>query len=334
MRAIELNGVAVESNKRAFHWGRRAAVDLAAVERAARPPAPIAPRTLSQTLDETVARRVEFLTAYQNAAYAKRYSDLVGKVPRRAEAARAGGQSGFAEAVARYPFKLMAYKDEYEVARLYTDGTFLNAVRRAVRGRLHARIPPRAAADRRARSGNRPSEEAQVRAVDADGVPLPRRLEGPARHGARPRSAARAERRMERQLIADYLAPDRGDRRDPHAGQPPHRRGSSPRFPSTSAATATSRRRISSPRRRARRSCSRSTARPRRRRWHRRRSSCWRFSCKGRFPIRPCAAFQQFVRNGKFEGRPGQRDQPVKQLINRTIPADLAVLNLSRRGQE
>src|SRR5215470_19337540 len=71
-----------------------------------------------------VARRVDFLTAYQDAAYAQRYRDLVARV-QAAEAATAPGKSGLAEAVARYLFKLMAYKDEYEVARLYSDGAFL-----------------------------------------------------------------------------------------------------------------------------------------------------------------------------------------------------------------
>ena len=74
-----------------------------------------------------VARRAEFLTAYQDAAYAARYRALVDKVA-AAEAARAPGKSGLAEAVARYLFKLMAYKDEYEVARLYTDGAFAKQV--------------------------------------------------------------------------------------------------------------------------------------------------------------------------------------------------------------
>src|SRR5215470_4964437 len=71
-----------------------------------------------------VARRVDFLTAYQDAAYAGRYRDLVARV-RATEVAKAPGKSGLAEAVARYLFKLMAYKDEYEVARLYSDGAFL-----------------------------------------------------------------------------------------------------------------------------------------------------------------------------------------------------------------
>jgi indolepyruvate ferredoxin oxidoreductase len=123
-RAIELNGVAVEMNRQAFIWGRRAAHDLARVEALIAPePGADDMHHASHGLDEQVERRVAFLIDYQNAAYASRYKDLVDRVA-RAEAARAGGQSGLAEAVARYYFKLMAYKDEYEVARLYTDGSF------------------------------------------------------------------------------------------------------------------------------------------------------------------------------------------------------------------
>jgi indolepyruvate ferredoxin oxidoreductase len=128
-RAIELNGEAVAMNKAAFHWGRRAAVDRAQVEAMARPAAANLSDALhlSESLDEIIERRVKFLTDYQDAAYAARYRGLVEKV-RAAEAARTPGKSGLAEAVARYLFKLMAYKDEYEVARLYTDGSFLAQV--------------------------------------------------------------------------------------------------------------------------------------------------------------------------------------------------------------
>ncbi|NJO54886.1 MAG: hypothetical protein HC829_08670 [Bacteroidales bacterium] len=81
------------------------------------------PRRISASLDEMIARRVEFLTAYQNAGYAARYRALVEKV-RSAEAARVPGKIQLTEAVVRYAFKLMAYKDEYEVARLFADGRF------------------------------------------------------------------------------------------------------------------------------------------------------------------------------------------------------------------
>ncbi len=128
-RAIELNGEAVAMNKAAFHWGRRAAVDRAQVEALVKPAtaATSDARHLSESFDETVARRVKFLTAYQNAAYAARYRAAVDRV-KAAEAARAPGKCGLADAVARYLFKLMAYKDEYEVARLYSDSAFLQQV--------------------------------------------------------------------------------------------------------------------------------------------------------------------------------------------------------------
>jgi indolepyruvate ferredoxin oxidoreductase len=134
-QAIALNGEAVKINTAAFRFGRRAALDLAAVEALAKPAAALTDenRRLSQSFDETVERRVAFLTAYQDAAYAARYRAWVEKA-KAAEAAKAPGQCGLAEAVARYLFKLMAYKDEYEVARLYTDGTFLKQVRTELGG--------------------------------------------------------------------------------------------------------------------------------------------------------------------------------------------------------
>jgi indolepyruvate ferredoxin oxidoreductase len=122
VRAIELNGVAVEANKRAFEWGRAAAHDLDAVRKVAWPAQVIELKRTASSLDEIVARRVEFLTAYQNAAYARRYADLVERV-RRVESDRLGATK-LAEAVARSYFKLLAYKDEYEVARLHADPAF------------------------------------------------------------------------------------------------------------------------------------------------------------------------------------------------------------------
>jgi indolepyruvate ferredoxin oxidoreductase len=134
-RAIELNGEAVPMNLAAFQFGRRAAFDLPSVEALIKPAPESASdaRRLSQSFDETVARRVAFLTDYQNADYAARYKALVGKV-QAAEAAKAPGKSGLADAVARYLFKLMAYKDEYEVARLYAEPSFLAQVKNEVAG--------------------------------------------------------------------------------------------------------------------------------------------------------------------------------------------------------
>ncbi|MEO5695070.1 MAG: indolepyruvate ferredoxin oxidoreductase family protein, partial [Usitatibacter sp.] len=144
LQAIELNGAAVESNKKAFEWGRRAAVDLVAVQRAATPPeAKPESQRLSQTLEESIARRREFLTNYQDAAYAQRYIDFVQKV-RDAENATVAGSTRLTSMVARYLFKLMAYKDEYEVARLYTDGDFLKRVAAQFEGdyRLNLHLAP------------------------------------------------------------------------------------------------------------------------------------------------------------------------------------------------
>jgi indolepyruvate ferredoxin oxidoreductase len=128
-RAIELNGEAVAMNRAAFHWGRRAVMDRAAVEALAQPAnAKRDAEHLSESFDEMVERRAKFLTNYQNAAYARQYWVLVDRA-KAAEATRAPGKCGFADAVARYLFKLMAYKDEYEVARLYTDGSFEKQVK-------------------------------------------------------------------------------------------------------------------------------------------------------------------------------------------------------------
>jgi indolepyruvate ferredoxin oxidoreductase len=126
-RSIELNGVAVAFNQQSFLWGRRAAADLERVRRIAIPADVVAiGEHFSRNLEELVERRAKFLAGYQDAAYAARYRVLVERV-RAAEQDRAGG-SKLAEAVARYYAKLLAYKDEYEVARLYTDGAFLKKI--------------------------------------------------------------------------------------------------------------------------------------------------------------------------------------------------------------
>ena len=198
MRAIELNGAAVEMNKTAFAWGRLAAVDLDAVVEAAgivrNPPTaaeaaphalpllgatandagesgltpfdadlrngdelrhvpashggdvaflPLDDARLSRSLEEIIARRVAYLTDYQNAGYARRYADFVAQV-RAAEAARVPGSTALSEAVARYLFKLMACKDEYEVARLYTSGAFKRQLAQQFEGdyTLHFHLAP------------------------------------------------------------------------------------------------------------------------------------------------------------------------------------------------
>nr|MBP6251281.1 2-oxoacid:acceptor oxidoreductase family protein [Rubrivivax sp.] len=142
MRAIELNGVQVDNNKAAFEWGRRCAHDLAAVQ------ALFAARNVIQfvkkpALADMVKTRVEFLSGYQDAAYAAQYQSFVNKVE-AAEAALGSGRS-LSEAVARYLFKLMAYKDEYEVARLHTDPVFTARVAAMFEGDyklVHHLAPP------------------------------------------------------------------------------------------------------------------------------------------------------------------------------------------------
>ncbi|MGH6818706.1 MAG: indolepyruvate ferredoxin oxidoreductase family protein, partial [Methylovirgula sp.] len=124
LRAIELNDESVELNKRAFLWGRRAALapdEVAAI--VAPEPDPISPRYLSQSFKESVGRRAAFLTAYQDKAYADAYLVQVRRVA-EAEHERVPQETRLEEAVARNLFKLMAVKDEYEVARLYSDGSF------------------------------------------------------------------------------------------------------------------------------------------------------------------------------------------------------------------
>ncbi len=127
LRAIELNAAAVESNKQSFLWGRLAAVDPAHVSAIAIPQVKPESQRLSASLEEIVARRANFLTAYQDAAFAARYTDFVARV-RTAEAVKVPGATALSEAVARYYFKLLAVKDEYEVARLYAESDFADRV--------------------------------------------------------------------------------------------------------------------------------------------------------------------------------------------------------------
>jgi len=130
MQAIELNGAAVEANKRAFQWGRMAMHDPAFVASRVedtteeRPVAAAEDAVISGTSDERIARRVEFLTAYQNAGYAARYSSLVDKVRQAESRILPEGDRRLSDAVATGYFRVLAIKDEYEVARLYTNGQF------------------------------------------------------------------------------------------------------------------------------------------------------------------------------------------------------------------
>ena len=258
MRAIELNGAAIDMNRRAFAWGRLTAIDPQAVQQAAGlvrnapteaertpgalqelPPgewegneagAPSAPRNpgnepevrglpssdaqpgdvtfatlddarLSRSLDELIARRSAFLIDYQNAAYATRYRQLVDTV-RKAEQHVAPGSTALTEAVARYFFKLMAYKDEYEVARLHTSGDFLKRVQQQFDGNYKVRFhlaPPLLA--KRDENGQLQKKEYGPWVLKAFGLLAKLKF---LRGGRFDVFGYTEERRGERQLIADY----------------------------------------------------------------------------------------------------------------------------------
>jgi indolepyruvate ferredoxin oxidoreductase len=133
-RAIELNATAVAMSRAAFLWGRRAAQDATAVTARAAPKAVAPP---PPPLDELIAGRESMLTAYQDAAYAARYRSLVDRV-RAAE--NKLGSTTLTESVARNLYKLMAIKDEYEVARLYSEGDFRRRLDEVFDGDFSLRI--------------------------------------------------------------------------------------------------------------------------------------------------------------------------------------------------
>jgi indolepyruvate ferredoxin oxidoreductase len=196
-KAIELNGTGIAMNRAAFGWGRRAAVDPEAVAREA---GLVKPELKAETLEETVARRVTFLIDYQNAAYAERYKGLV-DVAKSAEA-QLRGMTGFAEAVAKNAFKLMAYKDEYEVARLHRDRSFEKKLAEQFEGdfkiRHHLAPPMIARIDRRTGHPAKIAFGAWIR--PAFGVLGKLKF---LRGTAFDPFGHTAERRMERQLIED-----------------------------------------------------------------------------------------------------------------------------------
>ncbi|MEO8007277.1 MAG: indolepyruvate ferredoxin oxidoreductase family protein, partial [Betaproteobacteria bacterium] len=204
-KAIELNGTAVKMNQAAFLWGRRAAVDLVAIERLIAPKADVAATTeISRTLEETVARRAQFLTGYQNVAYAEKYRNLVERV-KQAESSRTKGLTGLTEAVARYYFKLLAYKDEYEVARLYADPAFMQKIKSQFEGdyNLHFHLAPPLLAKRDPGTGE--LRKAEYGAWVFNAFKLLAKLCG-LRGTAFDIFGYTQERRMERQLIVEYEA--------------------------------------------------------------------------------------------------------------------------------
>jgi indolepyruvate ferredoxin oxidoreductase len=199
-QAIELNGAAVEMSKSAFRFGRLAAHDMGAVERLIGSATASAPK--AQTLDDIVAFRADQLTGYQDATLAERYRSRVALMA-EAERSKAPGRGSLAEAVARGYHKLLAYKDEYEVARLFTDPAFEQALAAQfeARGKLEFHLAPPLLA-RRDKTTGEPRKMKFGRWMR----PVFRLLA----RGKRLRGTAwdvfgyTRERRLERQMIADY----------------------------------------------------------------------------------------------------------------------------------
>ncbi|HEX2544740.1 MAG TPA: indolepyruvate ferredoxin oxidoreductase family protein [Ramlibacter sp.] len=207
LRAIELNGVAVENNKLAFSLGRLAAGEPEAIAPLLRGEAMRDPVVQEESLDAIVARGVAHLTGYQSAAYARSYADFVAVVRARelsVTPAQAGAQGSlpFTRAVAQSLLKLMAYKDEYEVARLYTDGEFTKTLQQQFEGDVALEFYMAPPVLSRARDGKPP------RKIRLGGWMLPamkllaqgRRLRGTVLD----LFGRTAERRMERELVGAY----------------------------------------------------------------------------------------------------------------------------------
>jgi len=200
-RAIELNGTAVPMNLGAFRWGRRAAHDRAAVEKLLAPAENVVPfARLPRTLDEIVASRSKHLAAYQDAALARRYTAFVERVRTVEEKT---GLNGLAEAVARNYAKLLSYKDEYEVARLYAETAFAASIDKQFEGdyRLKFHLAPPLFASRDPKTGHLLKQEFGSWMLPV--FKLLARLKG-LRNTAFDPFGYTAERKLERALIGQY----------------------------------------------------------------------------------------------------------------------------------
>ncbi|MFT7775374.1 indolepyruvate ferredoxin oxidoreductase family protein [Roseateles sp.] len=202
MRAIELNGVATEANKTAFALGRLAIAAPDAIQRLAGDVNVVKLFNFDQLdgADGLIERRASFLTAYQDAAYASRYRALVDRV--RSVEAQLGKGQRLTQAVARYYAKLLAIKDEYEVARLYTDGRFMAAMKEQFENweSLSFHLAPPLIA--------RPGADGRARKIELGSWTFTAfkwlaKFKG-LRGGALDIFGRTEERRMERQLINDY----------------------------------------------------------------------------------------------------------------------------------
>ena len=206
-RAIELNGVAVAANRAAFDSGRLAAHQPDALSTALRPRAQVVQLHVPESFEHAVARRLADLTAYQDADYARQYQDVVERVAARERELAPDAKPRLALAVARSLFKLMAYKDEYEVARLYTGDAFRAQLQDQFEGeyslRFHmappifARKDPRTGVPRKMTLGPRTMTALKLLARFA----CARHLARPVRPDRRTQDGTRPDRRV---------PPDRG----------------------------------------------------------------------------------------------------------------------------
>ncbi len=208
MRAIELNAVAVDNNKTAFEWGCRAAHNWAEIEpllQTSSSSVSVVNFKKRDSIEDVIAKRVEFLIAYQNAAYAAKYTDFVEKI-RNKEKVLKGDVVGKAlpltEAVARNLFKLMAYKDEYEVARLHSDGAFEKKIAGMFEGdyRLNYHLAPPLIGKKNDKGE---LQKQQFGSWMLTSFKLLAKLKG-LRGTAFDIFGTTAERRMERALVTDY----------------------------------------------------------------------------------------------------------------------------------
>ncbi len=201
-RAIELNGAAIDMNKEAFMWGRLAAHDPKRVHEAIR--SLEAPEPEEENFEQKQARRIAFLTDYQDASWAERYRKLVDQVT-QVEKAKIRNSTALTEAVAQSFFKLMSYKDEYEVARLYTNGAFRKKLERQFDGdyTLTFHMAPPLAARRDPQTGH-----LQKMTFGPWMMRVMRVLAGfkGLRGGALDIFGRTEERRMERRMIGEYEA--------------------------------------------------------------------------------------------------------------------------------
>jgi indolepyruvate ferredoxin oxidoreductase len=207
MRAIELNAVAVDNNKTAFEWGCRAAHNWAEVEQlllSSKSSVSVIEFKKRDSLEDIIAKRVAFLTDYQNAAYAKKYTDFVATIRSKETSLNAeNNHLKLTESVAKNLFKLMSYKDEYEVARLHSNGDFEKKIASMFEGdyKLNYHLAPPLIAKKNDKGE---LQKQQFGPWMLTSFKLLSKLKG-LRGTAFDIFGKTSERKMEQALIADYL---------------------------------------------------------------------------------------------------------------------------------